>query len=66
MIGNSHDDLQPLARIITKRFYNIHNDELNSYLRDETKNANEQLASLQRDNQSKENNNKIELKLHIR
>ena len=50
------------VRIITERFYNIWIDESNNYLREEiTENkVDEPLMSFQRDNQSKEDKQKIQ------
>ena len=76
-IANTQNCFQPLACIITERLDNIQIDESISYLREETKEecqedttenkADEPLASLQRDGQSKEDKqkNEVELKLYI-
>ena len=63
MIDNIHNDFQPFSCIKTEKFDNIPKDQSNYYLSEESKKecrenttqnkADKQLASLQRDNQSR-------------
>ena len=71
MIDNIHNNFQPFACIMTKRFNNIPKDQFNYYIREENKKecreettqnkADKLLTNLQRDNQSRRQAKKIEL-----